>query len=76
MGGVERIHYPDILVTTAVTKQLWEVKPRSKALESERIARTALLSRALPKWGYAYRMMFAEDLAREPRLRNARLWSD
>ena len=73
MDGVERIHYPDILVKTAGTKQLWEVKPRSKALEPEGIARTALLSQALSKWGYAYRMMFAEDLARQPRLGNATL---
>jgi hypothetical protein len=73
MDGVERIHYPDILITTAGTKQLWEVKPRSKALEPEGIARTALLSQALPRWGYAYRMMFAEDLAREPHLSNANL---
>ena len=74
MDGVERIHYPDILVTTAGTKQLWEVKPRSKALEPEGIARTTLLRPvALPKWGYAYRMMFAEDLTRQPRLGNATL---
>jgi hypothetical protein len=71
MDGVERIHHPDILITTAGTKRLWEVKPRSKALEPEVLARTALLSRALPKWGYAYRMMFAEDLARQPHLSNA-----
>jgi len=73
MDGLERIHYPDILATTAEGKELWEVKPRSKALEPEVLARTALLSRALPKWGYAYRMMFAEDLARQPRLSNANL---
>jgi len=73
MDGVERIHYPDILVKTGGTKQLWEVKPRFEAQESEGIARTALLSRALPKWGYEYRMVFAEDLAIQPRLSNANL---
>lgn len=73
MDGVERIHYPDILVTTAGTKQLWEVEPRSKALEPEVLARTALLSRALPRWGYAYNVTFAEDLARQPSLGNSTL---
>ena len=73
MDGVEMIHYPDILATTPVGKELWVVKPRSKALEPEVLARTALLSRALPRWGYAYRMMFAEDFARQPLLSNANL---
>jgi hypothetical protein len=73
MDGVERVHYPDILVTTIEGNELWEVKPRCKALEPEVLARTALLSRALPRWGYEYRMIFAEDLARQPRLNNASL---
>src|ERR1017187_4052005 len=71
--GAERVHYPDILATTTEGKELWEVTPRSKALNPEVLARTALLSRALPRWGYAYRMMFAEDFARQPRLSNANL---
>jgi hypothetical protein len=71
--GVERVHYPDILVTTSEGKGLWEVKPRSKALERKVLARTALLTRALPRWGYEYRMVFADDLARQPRLSNANL---
>lgn len=73
MDGVERVHYPDILVTTTDGKELWEVKPRSKALAPEVLARTALLSRVLPRWGYEYRMVFAEDLATQPRLSNANL---
>jgi hypothetical protein len=73
LDGAERVHYPDILATTTGGKELWEVKPRSKALEPEVLARTALLSRALPTWGYAYKVMFAEDLARQPRLGNANI---
>jgi hypothetical protein len=38
MDGVERVHYPDILVTTHQGKQLWEVKPRSNAVEPEVLA--------------------------------------
>ena len=73
MDGVERIHFPDILVTTTGGKQLWEVKPRSNALEPEVLARAGFLSRVLPRWGYEYRTVLAEDLARQPRLGNAKL---
>jgi hypothetical protein len=73
LDGVERVHYPDILVTTAARKQLWEVKLRSNASEPEILARANCLSRALPRWGYQYRTVFAEDLARQPRLSNANL---
>src|ERR1035441_852244 len=73
MDGVARIHYPDILVTTAGGKQLWEVKPRSNAVEPEVLARAAFLSRMLPHWGYKYRTLLAEDLTRQPRLSNANL---
>lgn len=73
MDGVGRVHYPDILVTTTERKELWEVKPQSKALEPEVLGRTALLSRALSRWGYVYRMVFAEELARQPRLNNSSL---
>lgn len=73
MDGVERNHYPDIMVTTSGGKQLWEVIPRSNALEPELLARAAFLSRVLPRWGYEYRTVLAEDLARQPRLSNANL---
>jgi hypothetical protein len=73
MDGVERIHYPDILVTTTGGKQLWEVKPRSNASEPEVLARAAFLSRVIPGWGYEYRTVLAEDLASQPRLSNANL---
>lgn len=73
MDGVESVHYPDILVTTTASKQLWEVKLRSNASEPEVLARAAFLSRALPRCGYEYRTVFGEDLARQPRLNNANL---
>ena len=73
MEGVERIHYPDILVTTTGGKQLWEVKPRANALDPEVLARSVFLSRVLPRWGYEYRTVLAEDLARQPCLSNANL---
>ena len=73
MDGVERVHYPDILVTAAGGKQLWEVKTRSNAIEAEVLARADFLSRVLPHWGYQYRTVLAEDLLRQPHLSNANL---
>jgi hypothetical protein len=73
MDGVEKIHFPDILVTTTGGKQLWEVKPRSNTLDPEVFGRAAFLSQVLPRWGYEYRSVLAEDLARQPRLGNANL---
>jgi len=73
LDGAERVHYPDILVTTTTGKQLWEVKHRSNASEPEVLARANFLSRTLPSWGYEYRTVFDEDLARQPRLNNANL---
>jgi hypothetical protein len=73
MDEVERVHYPDIFVTTTAGKQLWEVKLRSNACEPEVLARANFLSQALPRWGYEYRTVFGEDLARQPRLNNANL---
>jgi hypothetical protein len=73
MDGVERVHYPDVLLETTGGKEFWEVKLRSKALDPEVLARAAFLSSALPRWGYVYRTVFGEDLARQPRLNNANL---
>jgi hypothetical protein len=73
MDGIERVHYPDILVTTTGGRQLWEVKLQSNASEPEFLARATFLSRALPRWGYEYRTVFGEELARQPRLNNANL---
>jgi hypothetical protein len=71
LDGVAKIHYPDILVEVKGRKELWEVKPESKALEPEVAARTALLVRSLPLWGYTYKVVLAEDLAVQPRQYNA-----
>ena len=73
LNGVEKVHYPDILVTTTGGRQLWEVKLRSDASEPEVLARATFLSRALPRWGYEYRTVFGEELAKQPRLNNANL---
>jgi hypothetical protein len=71
LNGMIRSHYPDILVEANGRKELWEVKPECKALEPEVAARSALLVQSLPVWGYTYRVVLADDLAMQPRQRNA-----
>ena len=69
LDGVEHRHYPDILVTFADdSREFWEIKPRRDA-EDERVsARTRLMTAGLPRFGFRYRMVLAEDLSRQPRL--------
>ena len=72
LGGEEHFHFPDTLVEYADTRELWEVKPRQHAIDPFVMARTQLMCSQLPKWNLTYRMVLAEDLAREPRLSLAR----
>jgi hypothetical protein len=71
LNGQLRSHYPDILVEKNGRKELWEVKPESRAAEPEVIARTNLLDHGLPRWGYTYRVVLARDLSTHPRQANA-----
>lgn len=70
--GIDHRHYPDVLVRTSLGTTLWEVKTRADAASDEVAARSRLLSAALPALGYQYCVAMAEDLRREPRLRNVR----
>ncbi len=72
LGGEDHVHFPDTLVEFADTRELWEVKPRKQAADPFVMARTQLMCSQLPKWNLKYRMVLAEDLAREPRLSLAR----
>ena len=71
LDGQARSHYPDIFVAKNGQKELWEVKSEPQAEESEVVRRTALLTQELPLWGYAYRVVLAKDLAKQPRQANA-----
>ena len=70
LNGEVHTHYPDTLVQWGASRELWEIKPSTQALRPEYIERTRLLEAALPKLGFAYRLVLAEDLAKEPRLSN------
>lgn len=65
------LHYPDVLVLSGESKELWEIKPSSEAKKHEYVERTELLAAGLPNLGFSYRLVIAEDLTQEPRLSNA-----
>jgi hypothetical protein len=71
IGGTEHRHIPDCLVKTAPIQVLWEIKTRAESLKPDVLARTALLTEKLPRFGYQYGVALAEDLRRQPRLQNA-----
>ncbi|HUN85974.1 MAG TPA: TnsA endonuclease N-terminal domain-containing protein [Terracidiphilus sp.] len=69
--GKLRKHTPDILVEFREgRKELWEIKTANEASHTNIAARTSLLSQSLPHFGYRYRVVLAQDLQLQPRLRN------
>jgi len=71
LNGETHKHFPDTLVQWGSSRELWEIKPSSQANRPEYAERTRFLETALPKLGFAYRLVLAEDLNKEPRLSNA-----
>jgi hypothetical protein len=69
-NGVERRHYPDVYVETTGSKELWEIKPSSKASQDVIAARSTLLRDGLKQYGFIYRVVLDCDLAKQPRLQN------
>jgi hypothetical protein len=72
MNGEQYRHYPDFMVIEDHRREFWEVKTEADANSTEVAERTALLTRLLPEYGYSYRMVLAEVLARQPRLDNVK----
>lgn len=73
LNGKEYRHYPDSLVKTAAAKSLWEIKSTADARRPEVVERTEFLTAHLPAQGYEYAIVLAEDLARQPRMRQVRM---
>ena len=71
LNGEERLHFPDALVELEGIKEIWEVKTKKDAGDTDVVERTLLLEHALPNHGYQYKVVIAEDLQRQPRLANA-----
>lgn len=72
LQGEAFLHYPDLLVEwDNGRRELWEIKPAREAALPQVSARTEFLKSALPRLGFEYRMLIAEDLKQEPYLSNA-----
>lgn len=63
-------HYPDVWALHQDREEFLEIKPARLAMDPEVQARTALMERDLPRFGYRYRLLLAEDLGLQPRLSN------
>jgi hypothetical protein len=71
-GADIKRHYPDIYVEIDGNQELWEVKAECEASQSEVSTRTELLNRGLGWYGFTYRVALAHELAKQPRLENAK----
>lgn len=71
LDGEAHRHIPDALVEGLLHRELWEIKPANEAAKPEVAKRSQLMTECLPDFGFSYRVVLAEDLAREPRLSNA-----
>lgn len=72
MNGEQRRHYPDFMVIEGNLREFWEVKTEADANSAEVAERTAFLTELLPEYGYSYRVVLAEALAKQPRLDNVK----
>lgn len=72
LNGEQRRHYPDFMVIEDHRREFWEVKTEENANSTEVAERTAFLTEFLPEYGYSYRVVFAEMLAKQPRLDNVK----
>lgn len=70
LDGIPHRHYPDLLVKNQHTQTLIEVKSSVDANTPETAKRTAFLQNTLPRLGYQYQVMLAEDIGAQPRLNN------
>jgi len=71
-GTETRRHYPDIYVEIDSNQELWEVKAECEASLSEVSTRTELLTSGLQQYGFTYRVVLDHELAKQPRLENAK----
>lgn len=70
LDGIRHRHYPDLLEINQHSRTLIEVKSTIDANAPDTAKRTAFLQKALPSFGYQYRLMLAEDVGAQPRLDN------
>ena len=68
IDGEQHRHFPDVLVETRDGKEVWEIKSLQWAVTDKNRSRAALMVAELPRHGFQYRPVVAEDLRKEPRL--------
>ena len=73
LNGEVRRHYPDVLVEWGSSRELWEIKTTAEAAQPEFAERTRVLEALLPELGFSYKLVVAEELAKQPRLNNVLL---
>ncbi|TXC82450.1 hypothetical protein [Paraburkholderia azotifigens] len=61
-------HWPQVLVDLGSWRELWYICTAEQADVPDALALTDLLQTQLPKYGYSYRVVTGEMLARQPRL--------
>ena len=71
-GTETRRHYPDIYAEVDSNRELWEVKAECEAVQGEVSTRTELLTSGLKRYGFTYRVVLDHELAKQPRLDNAK----
>ena len=71
-GSEIKHHYPDIYVEVNGKQEFWEIKPESRASPREFSTRTNLLSQGVLQYGFVYRVVLDQELAKQPRLENAK----
>lgn len=71
LAGVEHKHFPDLEVHRRGFRELWEIKTDEDAASLDVEARTLLMTRGLPAFGYSYRVALSSELERQPRLGTA-----
>jgi hypothetical protein len=71
LNGQTQTHCPDVLVCSTGKRELWEIQSRTSANERHVERRTRFLQDALPAFGFAYRVVLAEQLGSQPPLANS-----
>lgn len=71
LDGGKHSFFPDLLVCYRESKEFWEVVKSAEAISSENANRIELFRATLPKFGYGYRLVVAEEIESGHRLANS-----
>ncbi len=66
----ELMAYPNLLVVMDGKQELWDIKSHAESIRATYIAKTQFISTEMMRYGYAYKVVIAENLNTEPRYNN------